>query len=318
MKLTTQIFSIAALVILMTACKNTDFKKTKEGFPYKVFSDGKGEKIMPGYILSYHMTQKLKDSVLETTYGGNPQYLGIPKGSKDSITHPLAKLLVDAEARKGDSIKILQPIDSLVSKSPQMGMNPLFAKAKGQDLVTIVKVVEVFKNEEEAQAVFEKENIASYYQQPGMAEQRKKDEQAIEAYLKANNMQAQKTSWGAYVQVINPGSGPKAKLGQFVSVRYTGKDLTGKVFDTNNKPGAAPLDVQLGAAGAIIGFQDGLRQLAKGSKAVIYIPSVIAYGPQGNPPVIQPNQNLMFEIDVLDVGDKRPMPPTSQTDTTRR
>ena len=252
--------------------------------------------------------------MLETTYGGAAQFIPIPK---DSVEHPLAKLLL--EAHKGDSIKILQPVDTLISKNPRLAQDPLFSKNKGQDLVTIVKVVEVFKNEEEAQTAYEKENISSFNQQPGVAEQRKKDEAAIEAYLRANNVQAQRTPWGAYVQTINTGSGPKAKLGQFVSVRYTGKDLSGKVFDTNTTPGKSLLQVQLGTAGAIIGFQDALRQLTEGSKAVIYIPSVIGYGPQGNPPVIQPNQNLVFEVDVVDVSDKRTtqqMPP--ETDSARR
>ena len=35
----------------------------------------------------------------------------------------------------------------------------------------------------------------------------------------------------------------------------------------------------------------------------MYIPSLIAYGPQGNPPVIKPRENLVFEIEVLEVKD---------------
>ena len=56
MKVTRQLFFITLLAILFAACKNTDFKKTKEGFPYKVFGNGKGEKIAAGFIVSYHMT----------------------------------------------------------------------------------------------------------------------------------------------------------------------------------------------------------------------------------------------------------------------
>src|SRR5947209_3163155 len=114
MKLTKQIFSIAIMAILMSACKNTDFKKTPEGFPYKVYSDGKGEKIVKGNVVSFHVTEKLKDSILETTYGGIPQVIPIPK---DSVTQSLAKILL--EARKGDSIRILQPIDSILKNNPR-------------------------------------------------------------------------------------------------------------------------------------------------------------------------------------------------------
>jgi FKBP-type peptidyl-prolyl cis-trans isomerase FkpA len=315
MKVTKHLFSIALLAVLFPACKQTDFKKTKEGFPYRVFSSGNGEKIQPGNIVSYHITQKLKDSVLQTSYGNPPMFAPIPKDSATS--NPLAALLI--EAKKGDSIEVKQPVDSLIKKNPRLAEDPFLSKKKGQELITLIKVVEVYKNEESAQEAFEKQNIQSYNQQPGIADQRKKDEASIEEYLKANNIQAQRTPWGAYIQVINPGSGPKPKYGQFSMVKYTGKDLTGKVFDTNNKPGAELLPLQIGTGGSIIGFEDAVRQLPEGAKANIYIPSYIAYGAQGRPPVIQPNQNLMFEIDVVDVTDQRPAPPAPQMpDTTRR
>jgi FKBP-type peptidyl-prolyl cis-trans isomerase len=71
------------------------------------------------------------------------------------------------------------------------------------------------------------------------------------------------------------------------------------------------LPLQIGGGGTIPGFEDGVKQLSKGAKANLYIPSVVAYGAQGRPPVIQPNQNLVFEIEVVDVTDNRPAPPTA-------
>lgn len=316
MKVTKHLFSVALLAVLFTACKQTDFKKTKEGFPYRVFSSGSGEKIQPGNIVSYHITQKLKDSVLQTSYGNPPMFAPIPKDS--AASNPLAALLI--EAKKGDSIEVKQPVDSLLKKNPRLAEDPLLSKNKGQELITLIKVVEVYKTEDEAQAAFEKQNIEAYNKQPGIADQRKKDEASIDEYLKANNIQAQRTPWGSYIQVINPGSGPKPKYGQFAMVKYTGKDLSGKVFDTNNKPGAQLLPVQVGAGGSIIGFEDAVRQLSKGAKANIYIPSFIAYGAQGRPPVIQPNQNLLFELEVVEITDQRPAPPTGPmpSDSTAR
>jgi FKBP-type peptidyl-prolyl cis-trans isomerase FkpA len=304
MKVMKQLFAVALLASMFTACKQTDFKKTKEGFPYKVFSDGKGEKIQPGYVVSYHITQKIKDSILQTSYGTPPMFAPIPKDTTGA--NPLSDLLI--QAREGDSIQVNQPVDSLIKRNPRLAEDPLLSRKKGQELITVIKVMKVYKTEEEAQTVFEKQNIESYNKQPGITEQRKKDESAIEEYLKANNIQAQRSAWGAYVQVLNPGSGPKPKYGQFVMVRYTGKDMSGKVFDSNNKPGAPLLPVQLGAGGSIIGFEDALKGLSEGARANVYIPSFIGYGAQGNPPVIQPNQNLIFELEVVDITDQRPAP----------
>ncbi|HET7897157.1 MAG TPA: FKBP-type peptidyl-prolyl cis-trans isomerase, partial [Flavisolibacter sp.] len=185
---------------------------------------------------------------------------------------------------------------------------------------------EVYKNQDQAAAAMEKQDMEAFNQQPGLAVQRKKDEAAIEEYLKANNIQAQKTPWGSYVQVVQPGTGQKPKYGQFMMLRYTGKDLQGNVFDSNNKPGAPLMPFQVGAGGTIPGFADGVKQLSKGEKANIYVPSVLGYGergtqvnPQTKEQAIKPNQNLVFEVEVVDVTDQRPGQPTvEKTDSTSK
>ncbi|MDQ3277174.1 MAG: FKBP-type peptidyl-prolyl cis-trans isomerase [Bacteroidota bacterium] len=317
MKRTTHLLSLALLALLFTACKQTEFKKTKDGFPYKVYSSGKGEEIKPGYFVSVHRTSKINDSILETTYGNPPQFMPIPKDSSSGGSNELIKMLL--EAREGDSIQINQPVDSILAKNPAAAQDSFIVSKKGKDLVTIFKVVQVYKTEEEAQSAFEKQNIEAYNKRPGVTEQRKKDEASIEEYLRANNIQAQRTPWGAYVQVVQQGTGPKPKYGQYMMLRYTGTDLTGKVFDTNNKPGAQLLPVQLGAGGSIIGFEDALKNLSEGAKANVYVPSFIGYGAEGRPPVIMPNQNLIFNIEVVDIADAPPAPsaPVMQ-DSTRR
>lgn len=313
MKRSKQLAAFAFAAVTLWACNSTDFKKTKEGFPYKVYSDGKGEKIVAGNVVKYHITQKLEDSLLGTTYGTPAKFIPI---AKDSNQNPLAKLLL--EARKGDSILVMQPIDSLLKSNPQLAQDPVFANKKGKQLKTYIRVVDIYKDNEAAQADFEKENIAAFNKDPKTAGQKQKDEAEIEAYLKANNIQTQRTPWGVYVQTITPGTGQKAKMGQFVLLRYTGKDFSGKVFDTNNKPGGQLMPMQVGTGGTIIGFEDGVKQLSKGEKAMMFVPSVLGYGLQGSPPKIQPNQNLLFEIEVADITDQAPAPPPMlQGDTTR-
>ena len=315
MKRTKPFLVIALAALGMTACKHTDFKKTKEGFPYKVFGDSKGELIVPGNVVRYHMTQKLEDSLLGTSYGTPARWMDLPKQGEQN---GMGKLLL--EAHQGDSILIVQPVDSMLKSNPQLAQDSFLVSKKGKNINTIIKVVEVFRDADAAQAAFEKESIETFYKDPANLKQKAIDDAAITGYLKtANVTNPIHTPWGVYVQSIAPGTGQKAKMGQFMLVRYTGKDLTGKVFDSNDKPGGQLLPVQIGAGGTIPGFQDGLRQLSKGQKATLYIPSVVGYGAQGNPPVIQPNQNLIFDIEVVDITDKAPAPPTMpQRDTTRK
>jgi FKBP-type peptidyl-prolyl cis-trans isomerase len=313
MKITNQILGVALLAITAMACKNTDYKKTKEGFPYKVFSSGSGEKIVAGNVVRYHLTNKLEDSLLGSSYGTPARWMGIPKTGEQT---GLALMLL--EARKGDSIMIIQPVDSIMAKNPQAAQDSFLVRNKGKNLKTYVKVVEVYRDEAAAQAIFDKENMETYFKDPAMAQQRTTDVAAIENYLKANNISTTKSPWGAYIQLQTPGTGAKPQTGQFAMIRYTGKLLTGEVFDSNNKPGSPLFPMQVGAGRAIIGFEDGVRQLSKGAKAVLYIPSVIGYGAQGMPPKIGPNQNLIFEVEVVDIGDNPPPPPTApQADSVR-
>src|SRR5437899_7610946 len=104
-------------------------------------------------------------------------------------------------------------------------------------------------------------------------------------------------------------------------VRYTGSNFSGEVFDTNNKPGAPLAPFQVGVGGTIRGFDDGIRQLSKGAKARIFIPSALGYGPNGAPPRVKPNENLIFDVEVADITDTPPapqMPTRPNTDSQTR
>ena len=315
MKVTKQIFCVALIALVAFACKNTKYKKTKDGFPYKVYGSGKGEKILPGSTISYHTTSKIGDSLLGSSYGNPPQWLPIPKEGKE-----LDDVRFFLDATKGDSILLIRPIDSLMAKNPQAAQDSFLVKNKGKEIRTYIKIVDVYKDRESAMAVQEKEAIENYLKQPENAKQKALDDAAIDAYIKANNLTTKRTSMGVAIQTVKAGNGQKAKMGDFMMLRYTGKDLTGRVFDTNDKPGGQLMPFQVGAGGMIPGFADGVKQLAEGEKAIILIPSLFAYGPQGNPQAaIAPNTSLLFDIEVVDISDKAPLPPMMPgPDTTRK
>lgn len=297
MKATKQLFGAALLAtVTLAACKNTEFKKTKDGMPYKVFSAGSGEKIVAGNVIRIHATTRLGDSLLSTTYGQQPQQVPIPK---DGPNLDMLRFLLDA--RKGDSVLLLQPVDSILAKNPMAGRDSFLLSNKGKNIETMIKIVDVFKDQE---------TITS--------QQKAKDDAAITAYLKGKGIQTKKSPKGTYVQTLTPGSGALPKAGQVMEVRYTGKLFNGTEFDSNNKPGAPTLPVQLGAGSTIPGFEDGLMQLSKGEKAVLYIPSALAYGSQA-PPTIGPDQNLIFEIEVVDIKDQQQQaPPMPMPDSTKK
>lgn len=83
-----------------------------------------------------------------------------------------------------------------------------------------------------------------------------------------------------------------------VRVHYKGTFLDGKTFDSSydrNEPAEFPV------GGVIRGWVEGLQRMKVGEKWILYVPSNLAYGPQGAPPDIGPNKVLVFEVELLDI-----------------
>jgi peptidylprolyl isomerase len=100
------------------------------------------------------------------------------------------------------------------------------------------------------------------------------------------------------------GTGPAAKTGDQISAQYVGLAWsTGQEFDASWDRGDA-IDVTLGEGGVIPGWDSGLVGTQKGTRRLLVIPPGQAYGAQGQPPAIGPNETLVFVVDVTKVTPK--------------
>ena len=104
------------------------------------------------------------------------------------------------------------------------------------------------------------------------------------------------TASGLKIQDLKVGDGPSPKMGQTVTVNYIGRLENGKEFNNTN---GKPIDFKLGEV--IPGWNEGLQTMKVGGKRKLWIPSNLAYGPRGRPPMIPPNSNLEFEIELLGI-----------------
>jgi peptidylprolyl isomerase len=103
-------------------------------------------------------------------------------------------------------------------------------------------------------------------------------------------------------QDIVKGKGPAAKPGDTVTVQYVGVAFsTGDEFDASWDRGQ-PFPVPLGAGQVIEGWDKGLVGIRKGGRRVLTVPPELAYGSEGYPPTIAPNETLIFVIDAIDVA----------------
>ena len=130
------------------------------------------------------------------------------------------------------------------------------------------------------------------------------DDAAIKKYLADNSITtAQKQTSGLYyVPVTTNATATPAAAGKVVSVLYTGKLLDGTVFDASSRHNNLPISFTLGAGQVIQGFDEGIALMHVGDKAVLLIPSGLAYGPAGSSPAIPANAVIRFEVELVDVS----------------
>ncbi len=104
-------------------------------------------------------------------------------------------------------------------------------------------------------------------------------------------------------ETLIAGSGDAIKSGQQATVNYVGVLFkTGKEFDTSWGKGKQPFQFALGAGSVIPGWDQGVVGMKVGERRRLTIPADLAYGEQGSPPKIGPNEPLIFDIDLKKIG----------------
>jgi peptidylprolyl isomerase len=104
------------------------------------------------------------------------------------------------------------------------------------------------------------------------------------------------------IEDIVKGKGKPAKKGDQVSMQYVGVSFsTGEQFDASWDNGQ-PFDFKLGGGDVIEGWDKGIVGMKEGGRRKLTIPADLAYGPQGQPPTIGPDETLVFVVDLKKIG----------------
>jgi FKBP-type peptidyl-prolyl cis-trans isomerase len=110
------------------------------------------------------------------------------------------------------------------------------------------------------------------------------------------------TSSGLKYIILKTGKGTTPKPGQTVFVHYTGTLTNGKKFDSSRDRGQ-PFSFNLGEGKVIPGWDEALSTMKVGERRKLIIPPKLGYGAAGAGEVIPPNATLIFDVELLKIGE---------------
>ena len=154
-----------------------------------------------------------------------------------------------------------------------------------------------------------KAEIQAYFQameerqRAAAAEMGKVNAAAGEAFLKENGARegVMTTASGLQYEVLEEGTGTQPEAGDQVTVHYTGKLIDRTLFDSSVERGEP---ATFGVTQVIPGWVEALQMMKEGAKWRLFIPSNLAYGPNGAGGAIGPNATLIFDVELIKVIKK--------------
>ena len=187
----------------------------------------------------------------------------------------------------GDSATVLQPVDSIMKR----GIPKEFGEVK--QIRFEVRVVDILTPDKIAARQAEEQKKMEGVKAQGVEVAAIVKKTLDDYKSKKLGDKLQKTASGLEYVILDQGTGAAIKDGQSVPTNYFGVlKSTGVMFDNSfDRGGPAPFTV-----GQLVpGFNEGMKLINKGGKAILFIPYALAYGDQESGP-IPAKSDLVFYI----------------------
>jgi len=298
--------TISAIFFTLNSCKQSKhkgFEQTDSGLfiaNHRENESGKQPKVKD--ILYCHMKLFLKaegdkkDSMLFDSesfpdFPGGVKFIQISEPAfKGDIMEGLKLMHI------GDSSSFIVSADSFFLVSNKMKELPPGMKP-GSELLFHIGLKDIQTEEETVKRLSELRGKASGEQKAEMNKLEAEEAQAMLSYLERKKIAEKPTPSGLVYVETQKGNGPKPKVGQKVTVHYTGYLTNGKKFDSSFDHDA-PFTFTLGKGEVIGGWDEGIGMMNVGTSATFVIPSVLGYGSNGSGD-IPPFAPLVFEVQLL-------------------
>jgi len=332
--------SMLALLFMSFSCKTTKYPDLGDGL-FAIVHTAKGDIVLqleqekaPMTVANFISLAEGTNSYVDSKYKGKPFYDGLkfhrviknfmiqggdPLGTgagdpgykfKDEFDDSLKfdKEGILAMANSGPATNGSQFFITHKATPWLNGKHTIFGHViKGQDVVNtiekndVINSIEIVRNGKAAKnfdavSLFDKK----FKGMEEEAKQAKAKKLAIFQPILDKEAQAKVLPSGLKIFIEKQGEGAKPKKGEKVKIHYTGYLRDGKVFDSSVKRNK-PFETAIGVGRVIQGWDEGVMDLNVGTKALLFIPSHMAYGSRGAGGVIPPNADLIFEVELLDI-----------------
>ncbi|MBP5345606.1 MAG: FKBP-type peptidyl-prolyl cis-trans isomerase [Bacteroidales bacterium] len=154
-----------------------------------------------------------------------------------------------------------------------------------------IKVTDADKFVRDFQMKLQKQREEKMQQE--IAENKKKGEAFMAENAKKDGVKTLES--GLQIEVLTEGKGKQPKADDDVTVSYKGTLVDGTVFDQGDS-------VQFNLNRVVKGFSEGLQNLKEGGKAILTMPSDLAYGDRAPGHTIPAGSTLQFEVELIKVG----------------
>lgn len=291
---------LVALSMTVLSCSESApaVNMTESGYQYKVYKDKPGEIVQPGQYVYYYLDiYNDRDSLLQSTRKNPNQPITLIPKEEDAALPPNPIIDVIKLSSVGDSMGIILPKDSIPNLPPQ------FSDIKHIEYkVSITEAIDEATYQERA----DKERAAAEVIAQQLQERESEVAELVGSLIKKYNAgqldnELQTAEGELKYLVLEEGTGPLAENGTVAVAQYYGSKLNGESFDNSFKRGRG-YPVNVGAGGVIQGWDKSFPYLKQGSKAMLFIPSNLAYGEMGSPPNIGPNEDLVFYVEIESVN----------------
>ncbi len=277
---------IVGLAMLVVACatQHPGFDKTESGLYYKFhYQDADGKVPQQGDVLTLAMVYRLEDSILFDSRP-SPQPMALPLTLPEypgDIYEALAMMKV------GDSATFILSADSFFMKTVQLPELPPFVEP-GSVLHFDIKMLRA-----QSMLEIEEERLAK------LEVLRTEEPLKLAAYLAENNITTLPRESGLYFIEKQKGTGRTPKEGDHFEAHFIIETIDGKrLFSSHDRNEL--ISIEFGKHFDNDGVTEALRLMRNGSRALIIVPSSLAYADQGRGEMVPPYTTLVYDIEIVE------------------